>query len=206
MQNRNKITCNNILIGINVIVFLGMSMFGMTEDAGFMLSHGAMYAPYVVEGHEYYRLFTCIFMHFGFSHLLNNMLVQFVVGSYLEEELGKVKYLILYIGSGVCANILSLAYDMHTGDYAVSAGASGAVFGVIGAMFYIVIRNHGRVGNLTSKSMLLMIVLSLYLGFTSTGVDNFAHIGGLIAGFIMAVLLYRRRRQSYGEYSSHFGI
>lgn len=203
MENKSVLTCNNILIGINVLVFLGMSIFGMTEDSGFMLEHGAMYAPYITEGHEYYRMFTCIFMHFGFSHLLNNMLVQFVVGSYLEKEIGSIRYLIIYIASGLGANLLSLNYDLYTGSYAVSAGASGAIFGVIGGMLYVVLRSRGRVGTLTSRGLILMIVLSLYLGFTSTGVDNFAHIGGLITGFILAALLYRKRRKAYSEYGTY---
>lgn len=202
VQNKNWWTCNNILIGINVIVFLGMSLFGMTEDAEFMLQHGAMYAPYVVEGHEYYRLCTCMFMHFGFAHLVNNMLVLFIVGQYLEEELGTIKYLVVYMAAGLGANILSLCYDVYTGNYAVSAGASGAIFGIIGAMLYVVIRNRGQVGTLTSRGLIIMIALSLYLGFTSTGVDNLAHIGGLVTGFIMAMLVYRKRRKRYSEYSS----
>ena len=82
-----------------------------------------------------------------------------------------------------------------TGTYAVSAGASGAVFGIIGALLYVAIRNRGKIGTVTGRGLVLMVVLSLYYGFTSGGVDNLAHIGGLAAGFILGVLLYWKRKR-----------
>ena len=88
--------------------------------------------------------------------------------------------------------MLSLYHGLSTETYAVSAGASGAVFGLMGALLYVVIANKGRLGRLSGKGLLFMVALSLYFGLTSSGVDNWAHIGGLISGFIMAVILYRR--------------
>ena len=84
-----------------------------------------------------------------------------------------------------------MVYMLKTGDMAVSAGASGAIFGVIGALLYLVIRNKGRIGTLTTRGLVLMIALCLYYGFTATGADNWCHIGGLVMGFLLAVLLYR---------------
>ena len=84
-----------LLVLVNVIVFLVLSMQGMTEDAEFLLRHGAMYVPYVAEGGEVYRLFTCMFLHFGFEHLMNNMIVLLIVGWNLEQTVGKIKYLII---------------------------------------------------------------------------------------------------------------
>ena len=89
--------------------------------------------------------------------------------------------------------MLSALVEMRTGDFAVSAGASGAIFGIIGALLYIAVRNHGQIGNVSGQGILVMIALTLYYGFTSSGVDNFAHIGGLAVGFVLAVLLYRKR-------------
>ena len=174
----------------------------MTEDAAFMLQHGAMYVPYVEAG-EYYRIFTSTFLHFGFQHLMNNMLVLGLLGWQLELEIGTIKYLILYFFSGLGGNLLSLAVEARSGEYVVSAGASGAIFGVIGALLYIAIRNHGRVGTVSGKGIIFMIVLTFYYGFTSTGVNNFAHLGGLAAGFVLGVLLYRKghRKRSAQFYS-----
>lgn len=203
MQQRKKPIITILLVSINVLVFLWLSMFGMTEDGTYLLQHGAMYLPFVIENGEYYRMFTCMFLHFGFSHLMNNMIMLFFLGNVLEEELGWWKYVILYLASGLGGNILSAWNDLHTGVYAVSAGASGAIFGVIGALIFLVLKNHCRLGNLSSRGMLFMAACSLYHGFTSAGVDNMAHIGGLVTGFLMAVLLYRKRnceRRTFEQY------
>jgi len=188
-----KQKCTIILIAVNVIVFLALSFKGMTENAEFMLEHGAMYVPYMLEGEEYYRFVTSMFMHFDMDHLLNNMLMLAVIGWNLEYEVGKIKFLIIYFGSGLCGNILSAYGDILMGEYAVSAGASGAVFGIVGALLYVALRNRGQIGDISGRGLVFMIVLSLYYGFTSSGVDNLAHIGGLIAGFLLAILLYRKR-------------
>ena len=187
--------CTIILIVINVIVFLALSFQGMTEDAEFMLEHGAMYVPYMMGGEEYYRLFTSMFMHFDMDHLMNNMIMLGAIGWNLEYEIGKIRFLIIYFASGLCGNILSAYGDIITNEYAVSAGASGAVFGIIGALLYVAIRNKGRIGNVSSRGIVLMIILSMYYGITSSGVDNLAHAGGLIGGFLLAVLLYWKRKR-----------
>ncbi len=187
-----------LLAAVNVIVFLALSIQGMTEDAEFMLHHGAMYVPYVAEGDEYYRLFTCMFLHFGFEHLMNNMVVLLIVGWNLEMAVGKVKYLFLYIGSGLCGNVVSAIWDIRTGEYAVSAGASGAVFGMIGGLLYVALRNRGRIGDISGRGIAFMVIVTLYYGFSNTGVDNAAHVGGLLSGFLLAVLLYRKREREYG--------
>lgn len=185
------------LIAVNILVFLALSVQGMTEDPQFMLRHGAMYVPYVIEKGEYYRLFTCLFLHFGFDHLVNNMITLLVMGWTLELEIGRVRYILIYFISGICGNILSAFFDIRIGEYAVSAGASGAIFGLIGALLYVAVRNKGRIGTITQRGLIFMILLTLYYGFTSTGVDNAAHIGGLASGFVLGILLYRKRKSKY---------
>ena len=193
---RRKAPCTAALIVVNVAVFIFLSFGGMTEDAYYMLRNGAMYLPLLQQG-EYYRMFTSIFLHFGFSHLVNNMLMLGVMGWQLELVIGRIKFLIIYFAAGLCGNVLSALAELRTGDYAVSAGASGAIFGIIGALLYIAVRNHGQIGNVSGQGILIMVVLTLYYGFTSSGVDNFAHIGGLAAGFVLAVLLYRERDEEF---------
>ena len=146
MKERPKEIMTITLIGINILVFIVLTMIGRTEDGYFMLQHGAMYEPYIIENQEYYRLFTSLFLHFGISQI-------------------------------------------------VSAGASGAIFGLMGGLLWIVFANRGRLGTLSGRGMLIMVVLSLYFGFTSTGVDNLAHVGGLICGFLTVLLTYRRKDQ-----------
>lgn len=159
-----------------------------------MMEHGAMYVPDILEQGKYYELFASMFMHFGFEHLMNNMIALAVIGWNLEQEIGKIKFLIIYFVSGLGGNILSAYADIFTQDYSVSAGASGAVFGVIGALLYAAIRNKGRIGDISGRGLMLMIGLSLYCGVTEGGINNMAHIGGLAAGFLMGILLYRKRK------------
>ena len=194
MRQKPEAICTVALIVINVAVFFILTMFGDTEDAVFMLQHGAMYEPNIIEGHEYYRIFTCLFLHFGITHLLNNMVLLGALGWNLELEIGKVRFVIIYFASGIIGNIVSLFYDLTLEQPAVSAGASGAIFGLMGALLYVVIANRGRLGRLSGRGMLVMVILSLYFGLTSTGVDNLAHVGGLVSGFLLAVLLYRRKQ------------
>lgn len=196
VRKKPEAVCTVILIIVNITIFLILSLFGRTEDAGFMLEHGAAYEPYIVIQKEYYRLFTSMFLHFGIEHLLNNMVLLGALGWNLEMETGKIRFLIFYFVSGLAGNVVSLWWDIIRGQSAVSAGASGAVFGLMGALLYVVIANRGRLGRLSGRGMLFMVVLSLYFGFTSTGVDNSAHIGGLVSGFVLAVILYRPKKNT----------
>jgi rhomboid protease GluP len=184
---------NTTLAVINVVVYFILELMGDTTDATFMFAHGAMYPPAVLLGGEWYRLFTSAFLHFGFPHLINNMIMLVCLGSYLERALGKVKYVIFYLVAAVGSSLISMGSMIYSGDLAVSAGASGVVFGIIGALLYLVILYHGRFEDLTMRRFLLMVALSLYYGFSTTGVDNAAHVGGLLVGFVMCIILYRKK-------------
>ena len=186
-----KAYVNRLLMALNVLAFLYLEIAGSSEDAYFMYTKGAMLAPAVLEGGQYYRLFTALCMHFGINHLINNMLVLFVMGEPLERALGHGRYLILYLTSGIGANIISMLLR-EPDSMVISAGASGAIFGVIGGLLYLVIANKGKMEDLSTRQLVIMIAFSLYFGYTSTGVDNTAHISGLIFGFLLGMLLYRR--------------
>ena len=203
MEKNHKAVCTTALVVINIGVFLILSFMGMTEDTMFMLEHGAMYEPYIVEGHEYYRMFTSMFLHFGIEHLLNNMVMLGALGWNLELETGRIKFLIIYLISGLGGNLLSLYMNIRDNVLFVSAGASGAIFGLMGALLLVVLKNHGKVGRLTNRGLLFMVALSLYFGLTSSGVDNAAHIGGLVCGFAAAAILYRRPRINQSEENIH---
>ncbi len=187
---------NLAIIAVNFIYFGYLEVVGSTENSMFMVAHGAMFAPLVLQG-EYWRLLTAAFMHFGIRHIINNMLILYVLGDNLERALGSVKYLIFYLTCGIGANAASLFLEMRTGEIAVSAGASGAVFGVVGGLIYVVAVNRGRLEDLSTRQLVFMAVLSLYLGFTSAGVNNTAHVAGLTLGIVMGAFLYRRPRKYY---------
>ena len=186
---------NLMIVMINIAVLLILSFMGNVESADFMLEHGANYAPFVIERQEYYRLVTSMFLHFGLDHLINNMLILIFLGDMLEQLAGRFRYLLIYLGGGIAGNILSVIWDMRTGSFAVSAGASGAVFAVIGALIFVVLRSRGRVEGLTGRRLIFMAALSVLEGLTSSGVDNSAHIGGLAAGFLLALLTNTGRKE-----------
>lgn len=195
--SKKKSYVTGILIAVNVIYFLYLEIAGSSEDILFMLNHGAMYAPAVLIGKEYYRLLTAMFMHFGIDHIINNMIVLFALGDNLERALGHIKYLIFYLICGIGSNAISMILSgVESG--AVSAGASGAIFGVVGGLLYAVSVNRGRLEDLSTRQLVVMIALSLYLGFTESGVDNVAHISGLLLGIIFGIVLYRKPKR-YGK-------
>lgn len=182
------------LIFLNTLIFLIVEFTGGSENGQHMLECGAAYAPLILEQGEWYRIFSSMFLHFGLPHLVNNMLVLFVMGQRLEPAVGRMRFLLIYLAGGIGGNIVSLCWDMHTGVFAVSAGASGAVFAVIGGMIYVIIRHKGRVADLTMRQMIIMAAFSLYFGFASEGVDNATHAGGMLCGFLVAVFIYHPRK------------
>lgn len=183
------------IIFINGLMFLLVEITGGSENIDNMLRWGAEYAPLIEQEGEYYRLFACMFLHFGLDHLGNNMLVLYFVGEILEQEAGKLRFLIVYLGGGLGASCLSYYVDINANNAVVSAGASGAVFAVMGGVLWMLLINRGRLENLTLRQMAFMAALSLYFGFTSSGVDNTAHVGGLIIGFLLGIIIYRPRKK-----------
>lgn len=185
---------NTLIIIANVLVFVVLSFMGDTTDVQFMYEHGASFWPAIIEEHQYYRLLTCTFIHFGISHLFNNMLVLAYIGDNLERALGKIKYLVVYLMAGVGSSAVSAVWSMLKDEYSVSGGASGAIFGVVGALLVIVIRNRGQLEDLSSRQLLLFAGFSIYHGVTSAGIDNMAHVSGFVIGALLGGLLYRRKR------------
>lgn len=195
---RTRKKANLAIVIINIVVYIVLSIMGDPEDALFMYHHGACYLPAVMQG-EYYRIFTSMFLHFGFYHIAYNMLSLIFVGDILERAVGPVCYLIIYLCGGAAGNLLSLWMSLKSGNYVISAGASGAIFAVIGALLYIAFRNRKTFGQQNVKKLLIMVLLMIMQGTIDKGVDGFAHLGGLIGGFLLAVLLYHKKRSEYYE-------
>ena len=181
---------------VNIVYFLYLDLTGSSEDVAFMMRHGAMFVPAVLDG-EYFRLLIAVFMHFGIQHLVNNMLILFIFGNVMEKAMGKWRYLLFYLACGVGVNLVQVGWYLlenrfRNPEVIVSAGASGAIFGIAGGLLYIILRNRGRLENLKTRQMALMIIISLYLGFRSAETNNLAHIAGVVVGFIMAIFIYRK--------------
>lgn len=182
------------LIAANMLLFLAVAAEERLFGRSVIFSRGVLYPPVIVKNGEWYRLLSCCFLHFDITHLMNNIIMLGAVGQYVERHLGQARYLLLYLAAGIFGNAVSLYLYLRADDAVVSAGASGAVFGLVGALLAIVVRNKGRVDGLRTRGVLLMIALSLFAGFRASGVNNAAHVGGLLAGFVLGFLLYRREK------------
>lgn len=172
-----------ILIFICILVFILMYVLGNgSKDNYTLLVFGANVDTLTKNG-DYYRLFTSMFLHIGILHLLCNMYSLYIIGKEVENVFGKVKYLIIYLLSGIAGSILSLAFNHNT----ICAGASGAIFGLLGALLYFGYYYRTYLGVTLTRSIIPVIVLNLIIGFTSSGIDNAAHIGGLVDGILIAM-------------------
>ncbi len=170
------------LIALNVIIFVLMYILGNgSDDAYTLLAFGANYGP-LVEAGEWWRLITSSFLHIGILHLICNMYCLYIVGPQLESFFGKAKYLFIYLISGVIGSLFSVLFTDS-----LSAGASGAIFGLFGALLYFGYHYRVYLGTVIKSQIIPLIVLNLMIGFMSSGIDNSAHIGGLIGGALASI-------------------
>jgi membrane associated rhomboid family serine protease len=170
------------LMGAIVIVWLLMELFGGSTNSTVLRTFGANDGRLILLG-QTWRLFTSMFIHIGFDHLLANTIGLFIFGLEMERIFGQDRYIVIYILAGLFGNLASFALR---GPSMLSAGASGAIFGIIGmnlAFFLIHRQTFGKFGHQRMIATLLITGYYLYAGFISSRVDNFGHIGGLIAGF-----------------------
>ena len=189
---------NIILVAVNVIIFLICTFTGKL-----LYNRGALSVEQVLLHGEFYRLFTSMFLHWDVEHLFSNMIVLYYVGAIVERELGTLPYTALYLLSGLMGNLFSIGYELFVNLYGSSAGASGAVFGVEGALLFLVMIRRGRLESMTVGRVAFAVAFSLYCGFTSEGVNNAAHVGGVLMGFTAAAAIvgYRKVRQLFDHRS-----
>lgn len=180
------------LVIVNVIVYI-MCMFTGSR----LYDTGDLSVFSVLGNGEYGRILWAMFLHVDRGHLFNNMLILFFLGAMIEKEIGHIKYAALYFLSGIGGNLLSLYSKMMTGEIAGSVGASGAVFGLDGVLLAMVLFWKKELPNVTPVRVAFMIILSLYSGFTGANIDNAAHLGGLIVGFVggCVVCMLQKPRQ-----------
>jgi membrane associated rhomboid family serine protease len=184
--NRGGIDATRVLIGVNVVMFVltlatGAGLASDSGDSDLYRRFALM--PPLVAGGEWYRLVTSMFLHFGILHIAFNMWALLVIGTPLEQMLGRMRFLALYFLSGLGGSLLSFALG-PVGE--VAAGASGAIFGLFGA-FYVVSRHRG----LETGQIVGLIAINLVISFTFSGIDWRGHVGGLIVGGAVAFVLAR---------------
>ena len=180
-----------LLITINIFMFMVLELFGEgSNNVLTLLQNGALYPPLVREG-DYYRLITCAFLHIGLLHLLFNCYALYVIGSQIESFYGKAKYIIIYLFSALIGSLMSMLFTD-----AISAGASGAIFGLLGALLYFGYHYRIYLGNVMRSQIIPLIIFNLMLGFILVGIDNAAHIGGLMGGILISMALGIKEKTS----------
>ena len=170
---------NLLLYFIPELLHFPLTLDGVLNIGGLTLSG--------IEGGEYYRLITAAFLHFSLMHLVNNMLIFTLMGERVESILGHWRYIILCFFGAVLPNIVSFYYYRYMGENVLSAGASGLVFALNGAMIAAAIKKIP--GSLSIMRLIIYTLFSLNAGFNSASTNNIAHLSGLAAGFLLAFLL-----------------
>lgn len=173
---------------INICIFIYMDYFcNFLELENIYAQYSCNWKMIFEEG-QYYRLFTCMFIHYGFDHLFNNMITLFAIGYLLEPVLGHIKFSIIYILSGLSASLCSAMYYSSVDDNVLSGGASGAIFGIFGAYAVCALFDMLKQKNVSFSRIALISLLMLYNGMTNENVDNAAHLGGIIFGCLIAFI------------------
>lgn len=173
-----------LFVILNIVIFLICTFTG-----NLLYNKGAFYVWSIINDKEYYRLISAVFLHYDIHHIFNNIILLFFLGRIIERYVGHISYLFIYLLSGIGGNLVSGAWELATGQYSVSVGASGAVFGLTGALLVLVLFHKGCLEQIRWQGVVLMIALSVYNGFTAENINNAAHIGGLFIGIITAGLV-----------------
>lgn len=181
MTGTSGMSVTKVLIGLNVAVFFLELMSGALGSTRDLVRLGGLVPAYVTLQHEYWRMLTSMFLHGGFLHLLFNMWALWVLGDYVESILGHVKYLLLYLISGLAGSVLVI---VASPDYAVTVGASGAIFGIFGALalYAFLYRNRDFQARALLGNVIVLLVINLVISFGARGISWQGHIGGLIGG------------------------
>jgi membrane associated rhomboid family serine protease len=183
-----------ILIAANLAVYLVTAVQGngLNSPGGSLFDKWFLYGPYVHDG-DWWRLITAAFLHANIIHIAFNMFALYVIGTPVEQYLGRVRYLGLYFVSGLAGSAGALVVTPN----ALTVGASGAIFGILGAMLILEWQATGKLGG----NAMSMIVINLVLSFTIAGISIGGHIGGLIGGILctLAFANWGRGRAAYGR-------
>ena len=196
-QRRIQPTVTWLLLVANVLVWLAAESAGGTEDPRVLLDFGAMFSPFIAEG-QYWRLFTAMFLHAVLIHLAMNGFGLLIFGQLVERAYGHLRFLILYILAGLFGSVAS--YSLNT--IVIGAGASGAIFGILGALaaFFVVQRQtFGKAARRNVLGVLVVAAISLGYGLITPQIDNWAHFGGFAAGFALGLALSPRYRLVTGR-------
>lgn len=184
---RNQLSATIVLIMINAVVFIAETTAGGSTNTDVAIRFGAQYTPLIQQG-QWWRLFTSMFLHFGIMHIATNMYALYSLGTSVERMFGHGRFLIIYLVSGFCGNLLSYLIERQTHHYAVSAGASGAIFGLMGVFLMMALMPRWR-SYVPVRSVLINLGINLAVGFSNRQINMNAHLGGLIGGMLCTLVM-----------------
>ncbi|WP_249705065.1 rhomboid family protein [Bacillus zhangzhouensis] len=170
-----------LLIAVQVVMFLLLELSGGSTNTATLTAFGAKNNVLILDG-EWWRLITPMFLHIGLTHLLFNTFALWSVGAAVERIYGSGRFLLIYLVSGIFGSIASFLFNT-----AIAAGASGAIFGCLGALLYLAISNRKLFFRTMGTNIIVIILINLGIGFTVSGIDNAGHLGGLVGGFLAAL-------------------
>jgi rhomboid protease GluP len=182
----------SLIIALNTVLFLAMAVSGGSTNNATLIRFGALssYPPY----DDLWRYAASVFLHIGFDHFLFNNFAIFIFAPPLERILGKGRYIVFYLGSGIAANIVSnFIFGAVLSSRVLSAGASGAIYGIYAAFLYMAIFRKHALDYDSRKTIMIIIVIGFVYSFFTPHVNLFAHAGGLAAGFALFAFWFRRR-------------
>jgi rhomboid protease GluP len=179
-----------VFIAINCVMFILLEISGGSTSIETLLTFGAKYNHAIVTG-EWWRIFTSMFLHIGFIHIILNMLALYYVGTLVERIFGNSRFLIIYLLSGFIGGLASFAFNDS-----IAAGASGAIFGLFGALLCFGTQYPKVFFRTLGWNVILVIAMNVVLGFSVAQIDNSAHLGGLIGGFISAYIVMFRQKKN----------
>lgn len=173
-------------LGINLVVFLLMTIAGGSTDQRVLIAFGAKVNTLIQAG-EVWRLLTSTFIHIGIIHLVFNLYALRALGPLTEESFGHRQFLMIYIFSGLGGSIASFLFSP-----ALSAGASGAIFGLLGALLYYSIKRPYLWKSGLGMNLVIVILVNFGFGLSQPGIDNYAHLGGLLTGTLTSIFLTKK--------------
>ncbi len=179
-----------ILMAINILIYFWMESKGDTTNMLHLIEWGAKFNPYIMDG-EWWRIVTSMFLHIGTLHIMMNMFALYYLGVLVEKMYGNVKFLFIYFLSGIAGGLTSFAFNQT-----VAAGASGAIFGMFGALLFFGIQNRKIFLQTMGGNLLFVILLNIVLGFSIPNIDMGAHLGGLLGGFIASSIVQMPKKKA----------
>lgn len=183
----------SLLLVLNLImVFVVMFSGGFSTES--LIERGALFYPLAVEGREYYRIITAMFLHGGILHFALNMLVLYYLGGHLERLVGPFRYTVLYFASGILSSIFVL---MFSDPRTVTIGASGALFGIIGGLLMLTFLRSTWFSDQTIRSIRQLMIINLVLTFAIPNISVAGHIGGLVMGIALFFVIAPKRPYIY---------